>query len=180
MMQTKENALRRALLDDSVQIFKSELILMVKKKSVKSCKIINFFSSFFIIDLLQKVRAHKKCMRIDDEWTKYLNCENLPNTDVPSEIRSFIYQWQHTIEEFWDKKLNWWLYCDDRSVLSQNVYQNDFRRKLINTLREPTGLFYHKNVSLMSVIYQKLMESIRRNKVHADHNDDLLKVFLML
>lgn len=119
-------------------------------------------------------------MSIDYEWITYLNCENLPNTDVPSEVRSFIYQWLHAIEQFWDSKINWWLYCDDRSVLSQNFYQKDSRRKLINTLREPTGLFYNKNITMMSAVYQKLMESIRRKKVDAEHYEDLLKVFFYI
>ena len=168
-VEAKERSLRVAILSDSVQRFES-----------KTCSSILGFTNVYkchILDLFQNVKEHKKAIRDNDEWTNYLKCENLPNTKVPSEVRSFFYKWQNSLREYWDQQINWWLYCDDRSMLTQTSIE-DTRRRCVKNLREPTGRFYDRKLRLMMTVYNKILETLRRRKISLETFEDLITVEL--
>lgn len=127
---------------------------------------------------MDKVHEHKKSIRDNDEWLNYLKCENLPSTKVRREVRSFLYKWQASFAEHWDQQINWWLYCDDRSVLTQTP-RGDERRRLMKTRREPTGRFYDRKLRLMMSVYNNLSDTLRRRKISAETCEDLITVELL-
>lgn len=131
------------------------------------------------LDLLNKVHDHKSTIRTNDEWINYLKCENLPDTKIPSEVRSFFYKWQMSLQDHWDQQINWWLHCDDRSVLTQTP-RDDERRKLIKILREPTGRFYDRKLRLIMKVYNLMLDTLRRRKISAEIYEDLLTVELCI
>lgn len=134
-----------------------------------------------ILDLLQKVRNYKTELRNNLDWLKYLKCEKIPNTKIPSDIRSFLYKFQSDFEEYHGKKVNWWLQCDDRSDMNQDVIRNpDIRRRVVEKLRKPTGSFYDKQMRLLMKAYESLEDVIRRKKVEALRLNDLLNVSFFL
>lgn len=168
-VEAKERSLRLAVLADSIQSFESKVQPSISVG-------VNFYESQ-LLDLLQKVHEHKKSIRDNDEWTNYLKCENLPNTKVPSEVRSFFFKWNISLSEHWDQQINWWLNCDDRSVLTQTP-RDDERRKLVKNLREPTGRFYDRKLRLMMRVYNTLLDTLRRRKISVETYKDLITVEL--
>lgn len=125
---------------------------------------------------MHKERKQEEQKRDEDEWQKYLKCEDLPNSEVPSEMRTFVYKWLNSLNDHWEQQVNWWLKCDDRSVLTQAPEVQDVRRKLTQKLREPIGKFYDKKLRLLIKVYNSLLETIRRRNVSPNHYEDLLTV----
>lgn len=131
-----------------------------------------------IPDLLNKVRDHKKQIRKNDEWARYLSCENLPDARIPSEVRNFLFKWQMSLSDHWDHQINWWLECDDRSVLTQTLDQSDKRRKAIQKLRDPIGKFYDQKLRSMLSVYNMMLDALRRKKMPTEQFEDLITVEL--
>lgn len=168
--ETKEQSLRVAIIADSVASFESIEVII---------KVIGNNNSI-VSDRLQKVREHKKSTRQDDDWKKFLKCENLPDTTIPSDVREFIYKWKTSLSEYWDEQINWWLKCDDRSVLTQDPDQNDTRRKLTKKIRESTGKFYDRKLRMMLRVYNSLVDALRRKMMTPERYEDLITVELFL
>lgn len=128
-------------------------------------------------DLLSKVRDHKIPLRVESEWKKFLKCEKIPNPQVPSDVRAFLYKFQLDYEEYFDHNVNWWLKTDDRSDMHQDETRNpDIRRRIVEKVRKPIGSFYDKQIRLMMKAYESLEDSIRRKKVSESRLNDLIKV----
>lgn len=115
-------------------------------------------------------------VRNEIEWKKFLECENLPNTNVPSEVRNFFFQWRTSLSEYLEKQINWWLECDDRSLLIQDPAFGDERRVKIKKQRVPTGRFYDQKVRAMVKVYNSLVDSLRRKKMDSKSFNDLITV----
>lgn len=128
---------------------------------------------------MQKVRVFKKSSRDEIAWQKYLKCDKIPDTNIPSDVRSVFYQWRVTLTEHWDQQINWWLKCNDRSVLTQDPSSEDERRVLIKQRREKTGHFYDVMTRVLLKIYNSLMDSLRRRKMTEARYEDLLTVELL-
>lgn len=170
-VEAKERSLRKAILSDSVQSFERKNI-----SSSLNAKIFTYEIQF--TDLLHKVHDHKKPIRQDDEWTRYLNCENLPDTKIPSEVRSFLFKWQASLSDHWDQQINWWLHCDSRSLLTQDLDRPDERRVFIQKLRDPIGKFYDQKLRSLLRVYNTLLDALRRKKMSTEHYGDLITVEL--
>lgn len=136
----------------------------------------NPHQTYLFQDLLRKVHEHKKVIRKEVEWQKFLECENIPNTNVPSEVRNFFYQWRTGLSEYLEKQINWWLACDNRSLLIQDPAFGDERRVTIKKQRVPTGRFYDQKVRAMIKVYDSLVDSLRRKKMNTKSFDDLITV----
>lgn len=128
--------------------------------------------------LLHKVRDHKKPIRKDDDWVRYLSCDNLPDPNIPSDIRGFFFKWQMSLAEYWEQQINWLLKCNDHSVLTQDPNQPDQRRKLIQKLRDPTGRFYDQKLRSLMRVYNTLLDALRRRKMTTSQFEDLITVEL--
>jgi hypothetical protein len=126
--------------------------------------------------LRHKVQEHKALISPDDEWAEYLKCATLPNTKVPSEVRDFRYKWHASLTEHWDQQTNWWLECDDRSVLTQDIERVDTRRVLMKKLREPTGKFYDQKLRALMEVYNSLDDKLRRENISVGRREDLMTV----
>jgi hypothetical protein len=101
----------------------------------------------------------------------------IPNTQIPSDVRGFLYKFNLDFEEYFDKKVNWWLNCDERSDMNQDQIRHpDRRRKIVNQVRRPIGSFYDKQFRLLMRAYESLEDSIRRGKVSSSHLQDLISV----
>lgn len=130
-----------------------------------------------LLDLLQKVREHKIPIRDEAAWEKYIKCEPIPNTKVPSECRGFLCKFQLDFEEYIDKRVNWWLRCNERSDMTQDDTRHpDVRRRIVEKKRKSTGSFYDKQMRLMMKAYESLEDTIRRKKVSAERLNDLINV----
>lgn len=147
--EIKEQSLRHASIEETLDIFK---------------------------DLLVKVRKYKISTRDEDQWQKYLLCENQTDTKKPPDLRSFIYMWLHEYHEQSDQTINWLLKCDDRSMLEQRTDNLDLRRKKIDSIREPIGHYFDRKLQLMLKVYNSLCDKIRRKKVSHETLDDLITV----
>lgn len=123
------------------------------------------------------MREYKKAISDEDEWQNYLKCDDLPDTKKPSDIRSFIYEWQNSLNNHWEQQINWWLKCDDRSVLTQIPEAPDVRRKMMQKLQEPIGKFFDQKLRLLIKVYNSLSDTIRRRKVSSTRYEDLLTVW---
>ena len=75
-------------------------------------------------------------------------------------------------------EVNWWLKCDDRSLLTQNIIFGDQRRYAVKWCREPTGKFYDQTTRLVVRVYNSLMNSLRRKKMSPEAFNDLITVEL--
>lgn len=147
--EIKEQSIRHASIEETLEIFK---------------------------DLLVKVRKFKISTREEDQWQKYLFCENQTDTKKPPDLRNFIYKWLHEYREQCDQTINWLLKCDDRSMLEQRTDNLDLRRKKIDSIREPIGLYFERKLHLMLKVYNSLCDKIRRKKVSHETLDDLITV----
>lgn len=127
-------------------------------------------------DLFTKVRKVKNSTRSEDQWQKYVSCENQTDSKKPSDLRSFIYKWLHEYQQKCDQTINWLLKCDDRSMLEQRTDNLDLRRKKINSLREPIGNYFDRKLQLMMDVYNSLCDKIRRKRVPQKTLDELITV----
>lgn len=129
-----------------------------------------------LTDLLQAVRHFKKEVRNVEGWKKYLKCDNIPNTNVPAEARKFLYKFHQEFLDYHDKHLNWWVQCDQNSIMTQDIRIPDTRRQTINKIRQPTGKFYDQKLRFMMKVYESLEDSLRRRKMSSTRYEDLLTV----
>jgi len=125
---------------------------------------------------LKKVKDHKKPIREEQAWKKYLKCDRLPDTKIPSHARAFLYQVDCDFLDYHDKHINWWLMCDKNSIMTQDISIKDRRRQTIDPIREPTGRFYDQKLRFMMKVYESLEDTLRRKKVSSSHLQDLITV----
>ena len=92
-------------------------------------------------------------------------------------MRSFIYQWLVENATFNDKEVNWWLKCEDRSILTQDVDTPDIRRKIIGEKRE-VRLIKHYNEMFDNFlkVYKNLVKNIKKTKIKDKKLQDLIGV----
>ncbi|KAG5679973.1 hypothetical protein PVAND_009508 [Polypedilum vanderplanki] len=126
-----------------------------------------------LVDLLKRFRNFKKSTQIEKLWKKYLTCDPIPDTKVPSIVRNFIYKFHTDYDEYCSKHLNWWVKCDERSLLIQDINVPDTRRLFIRQIREPTGKFYDKKLNFFMRVYESLEETLRKQKVSDEYLEDL-------
>lgn len=119
----------------------------------------------------------KKQNKEKENWDSYVNCDKLNYLDVPANVRDFMSQWQSSLHEHWGQQYNWWLQCDDRSVLTQDQ-REDTRRILMKKLREKTGNFYDKKLHALLKVYNRLLDFLKRKKMAKLYYDDLITVEL--
>jgi hypothetical protein len=124
------------------------------------------------------VRNFKRPIREESRWQKYLRCSRIPDMSVPSTAREFLYKFLCNFEEYSANNLNWWVRCDERSLLTQDPSIPDTRRALIGKLRVPIGKFYDDKLRFMMKVYESLEDALRRRKVSEEHLNDLFTVVL--
>ena len=126
--------------------------------------------------MLRKVKIHNRPIREEQAWRKYLRCDPIPDTKVPSIARAYLYQFEWDFLDYHDKHINWWLMCDKNSIRTQDISIKDRRRQTIDAVREPTGRFYDKKLRFMMKVYESLEDTLRRKKVSSSHLQDLITV----
>jgi hypothetical protein len=140
--------------------------------------LIEFFKFKTLSDLLRKIHEYKRLIRKDDEWASSFMFSDVSPLKImlPSELRDFIFKWRTSLNQHWMNQVNWWLKCDERSLLAQNIQVSDSRRKVVEKLREPIGKFYDEKFRSMLRVYNSLSDKLRRNKVEAAYYEDLITV----
>ncbi|XP_037885622.1 uncharacterized protein LOC119635113 [Glossina fuscipes] len=63
-----------------------------------------------------------------EKWEAYITCDPLPKAYVPPNIRTFYAKAKAFEEDLLDKYIDWNLYVDERSILTQNVFREDRTR----------------------------------------------------
>jgi hypothetical protein len=126
---------------------------------------------------LRKVQEDKRMMRIEEKWKNYVDCDKLPNFNVPADVRDFMFQWLSSLQDYWNQQFNWWLKCDDRSVLTQSE-REDSRRVFVKKLREKTGKFYDRKLQMLLKVYNSMLDALRRKKMSMSYYEDLITVEL--
>lgn len=134
----------------------------------------NFFASLsrkaedFLLKILQ-----------DENWKNYLKCESLPRVNSPVEIREYLTRIKLLIQSHDENNLNWWLRCDDKSLLTQVPDTCDTRRSAIRESREPTASFYEKLLKSLFIIHDRLIEELRKkNDITENSHDELISVMM--
>lgn len=56
-----------------------------------------------------------------EKWNRFKNCSKLPLVDNIPELREFLFKWNLRISSYQEKRINWYLKCDEHSFLSQDV-----------------------------------------------------------
>lgn len=97
---------------------------------------------------------------------------------IPADFRDNLYEWRTSLHEHWGQQYNWWLNCDDRSVLTQDSQRDDKRRILVKKLREKTGKFYDRKLRALLKVYNGLMDILKQKKMSKLHHDDFITVEL--
>lgn len=110
------------------------------------------------------------------KWNHYLKCDKLPITKDSASIRSFIYQLDEENASF-DKEVNWWLKCDDTSILTQEAEKLDIRRKIVGENREEClKVNFNQMFATFLKVYENLVKSIDKIKLKDSKFEDLLVV----
>jgi hypothetical protein len=105
------------------------------------------------------------------KYEEYFDTEKLPDMSNPANVRKVVYRWKQSLQEYWNQHKNWWLECNQRSLLSQDDTP-DTRRSFVKNIREKTGKFYGKKVHELMKIHEELMNALQTN----DECEDLLQV----
>ena len=105
------------------------------------------------------------------QWQQFIKCENLPNTKDPTSLRSFIFKWSLDNSKFDAEEIIWWLKCEDRSILTQDVDEPDVRRKIIDQKKDSSGKNQNIRVDNFLQVYRSLDKTIDKKKI----SDSILK-----
>jgi hypothetical protein len=111
--------------------------------------------------------ARKEVSEVD--WTE------LPDLSGPAVVRDFLYQWNQSLQYYWDQICNWWLQCDERSLLSQQD-QPDIRRANVKKLREITGKIYGKKVRQLLEVHDRMVLVMEDEKIEGHRHEELWTV----
>lgn len=115
-------------------------------------------------------------MKAQKDEDDYFDTKKLPDLSVPSNVRDLVYQWRQSLQEHWSKQFNWWLSCNQRSLLTQEELP-DTRRSTLKRSRENTGKFYGRKVQEMLKVHDSLMRVLERSdKIQNSRLEDLFKV----
>ena len=125
----------------------------------------------------KEIAQLEKKLREQEEWDENFDKSKLRDFMIPANVRDFLYQWQCSLQEYWDKQYNWWLNCDDRCLLTQEQ-DPDIRRVAIKKLRDKTGKFYGKKIRELLKVHDNLMHVLKDKKIPQNIYEDLLTVKL--
>lgn len=127
---------------------------------------------------MKSVREWKRPIRNENLWRNYVRCNPIPDTQTPAVVRTFLYRFLYEYDDYQSNFLNWWVKCDEKSLLTQDIDVPDTTRMYVKPLREPTGKFYDRKLRFMMKVYESLEETLRRRKVSAERLSELTTVVL--
>lgn len=126
----------------------------------------NTFSS-----IASKIREHYCDVHKIDEWNKYMLCEKYPDMSSPSSIREFLTQIATNLQSHDGEYHNWWLKCDERSLLTQVSEIPDTRRCKIKKIRESTMNFYNGLLQKLFIVNDRLNQIVRKKSPQKQLNE---------
>lgn len=102
---------------------------------------------------------NQKALKAQKEYDDYFDMKKLPDLSVPANVRDVLYCWKQSLQEHWDQQINWWLKCDQRSLLTQESTP-DIRRFAVKNSRIETGKFYGKKIRELLKVHEKVLNAI--------------------
>uniref|UniRef100_A0A1A9WF87 CASC1 C-terminal domain-containing protein n=1 Tax=Glossina brevipalpis TaxID=37001 RepID=A0A1A9WF87_9MUSC len=81
----------------------------------------------FINEAVKNVERQKEKQRLLDKWNGYVNCDPIPEPNIPADVHTKMSKLQ-ILEEL-NLGMNWMLLADERSILSQNIFREFRTRK---------------------------------------------------
>lgn len=124
---------------------------------------------------LERERAEK------ENWEQYLRCDSLPRPKVPAQIRTFLSKLRHFEDIEAINSVDWTLAVDERSVLTQNVFQKDLTRRVLeNKIKNSPGPYFEVSIrNCLEVLRQVdvlMGNETEMEKLDADKQVDIMNV----
>ncbi|XP_043650441.1 uncharacterized protein LOC122618235 [Drosophila teissieri] len=126
--------------------------------------------------LLEEERSNQ------DRWDQFLRCDGLPKVRSPIEIRTFLAKIRHFEEVESKNSIDWTMGVDERSILTQDIYQKDLTRPVLQrTAVDNPGAYFESNLrKCMDVLQQVdiLMDNeVEMERMHKNVLADLMEVY---
>ncbi|XP_033159768.1 uncharacterized protein LOC117140785 isoform X1 [Drosophila mauritiana] len=135
-----------------------------------------FRKSLLQFRLLEEERTNQ------GRWDQYLRCDGLPKVRSPIEIRTFLAKIRHFEDIEAKNSIDWTMGVDERSVLSQNIYQKDLTRQVLQrTTVDNPGSYFESNLKKCMDVLQQV-DILMDNEVEMERMNksvlaDLLEVY---
>ncbi|XP_041674207.1 uncharacterized protein LOC108114649 [Drosophila eugracilis] len=128
---------------------------------------------------LAQFRDLQEDQTFQDRWNQYLRCDGLPKVRSPVEIRTFLAKIHHFEQIENDNSINWTLGVDERSILSQNIFQQDLTRKTLEkSSTDNPGSCFEKNIKdCLEVL--RLVDILMDNEVEMERLEKKVQIDLM-
>ncbi|KAH8286572.1 hypothetical protein KR054_011879 [Drosophila jambulina] len=115
-------------------------------------------------------------------WEQYIRCDDLPNPKSPVEVRTFLSKLRHFEDLEVTKCINWTLSVDERSVLTQNIFQKDLTRKVVEkAMYISPALYFEVNVgNCLEVLRQidvLMVNEVAIDEIALSTQNDILNVY---
>ncbi|XP_063708887.1 trichohyalin-like [Culicoides brevitarsis] len=111
----------------------------------------------------EQVKVYKQNENEEKMWQKYLDPEATPNTEKPSELRTFLHQWELDEERQKKNRIDPRLMLDERSLLSQDVSTVDKRLKKFQEIRKPIGDTFLPRIKQILTINSEINDLLTEN-----------------
>ncbi|SPP76892.1 uncharacterized protein LOC117580041 [Drosophila guanche] len=110
----------------------------------------------FIHDSVEDYNELLRQQLKDEHWARFLACDGLPRPHWPDEIRRFVFQMRCEEAQAEQNLVNWTLSVNERSILTQDIFQKDrTRKKMEQELRPDIGKLYDVNI-------ERILATIKR------------------
>lgn len=134
---------------------------------------IRFIESLLQFRLLEEERTNQ------GRWDQYLRCDGLPKVRSPIEIRTFLAKIRHFEEIETKNSIDWTMGVDERSVLSQNIYQKDLTRPVLQrTAVDNPGSYFESNLKKCMDVLQQV-DILMDNEVEMERMNKSVLVDLL-
>lgn len=100
----------------------------------------------FLLDFQHRIEAIKCNEREARQWSKYMRCNGLPDTDCPSDLRTYLHQWHHDVTERNRLSRNWLIQADESTLLTQNINVKDLTIASLRQQQSNLGDLYSERV----------------------------------
>lgn len=103
-------------------------------------------STDFLLDFQHRIEAIK-CNELEEkEWSKYMRCNGLPDTDCPGDLRTYMHQWHHDVTERNRLSRNWLIEADESTLLTQDCNVKNLTAISLRQQQSNLGDLYSERV----------------------------------
>ncbi|EDV52588.2 uncharacterized protein LOC6546146 [Drosophila erecta] len=171
---------KEAYTDAPVMISEAEMMERQKNYTIRVHDIAVACATFR--KCLQQFRQLQEERTNQERWNQYLRCDGLPKVRSPIEIRTFLAKIRHFEEIEANNSIDWTMGVDERSILTQNIYQKDLTRPVLQrTAVDDPGSYFESNLKkCMDVLQQVdilLDNEVEMERMYKSVQTDLMEVY---